>query len=106
MPRGYTRYKEGDRELLMYAIHNMTEELVSPGKRFSPVLIDQRLVLIAGKALDEIRPSKVEMFELAETVQQMVKQYLNLKISIGISRSYTYFSDAPLAYRESIDALI
>ncbi|WP_179232908.1 helix-turn-helix domain-containing protein [Paenibacillus rigui] len=100
-----TRYTEKDMDLMLYAIRNMMEELVPQSMRLSPVILNQGLVLIVGGALDEDIPFKVQVFNKTEEIRSRVKQYLNLQISIGISRSYTNFIYAPLAHQESLDAL-
>ncbi|TBL76060.1 helix-turn-helix domain-containing protein [Paenibacillus thalictri] len=100
-----TRYTDKDLDLMLYAIHNIIEELVPQPMRLSPVILSQGLVLILGGGLDEETPFKVQVFNKTEEIRSTVKQYLNLKISIGISRQYTSFIYAPLAYQESLDAL-
>lgn len=100
-----TRYRDQDMDLMRFAIHNMIEELVSPSMRLSPVIQNQGLVLILGGGLDEDTPFKVQVFNKAEEIRTNVKSYLNLKMSIGISRSYSNFIYAPLAHQESLDAL-
>jgi two-component system response regulator YesN len=100
-----TRYTEKDMDLMLYAIHNMIEELVPQSMRLSPVVQNQGLVLILGGGLAEDTPFKVQVFNKTEEIRNNVKYYLNLKVSIGISKGYTNFIYAPLAHQESLDAL-
>jgi two-component system response regulator YesN len=100
-----THYRDKDMDLMLFAIHNMIEELVPPSMRLSPVIQSQGLVLILGNGLDEDTPFKVHVFNKTEEIRNNVKYYLKLKISIGISRTYTDFMYAPLAHQESLDAL-
>ncbi|WP_164821686.1 AraC family transcriptional regulator [Paenibacillus koleovorans] len=100
-----TRYRDKDMNLMRFAIHNIVEELVPPSMRLSPVIQHQGLILILGGGLEEDMPFKVQVFNKTEEIRTNVKTYLNLKISIGISRSYSSFLYAPLAHQESLDAL-
>lgn len=100
-----TQYSEKDHDLLMYAIQNMAEEIVPKEIRLSPVVQNKCLVLIVGTSVDDTRPLKVQVFNYAETIQQSVRHFLKLKISIGISRTYNTFLRAPLALQESLEAL-
>lgn len=100
-----TRYRDKDMDLMRFAIHNIVEELVPPPMRLSPVIHNQGLILIMGSGLDADTPFKVQVFNKTEEIRTNVKAYLNLKISIGISRSYSSYIYAPLAHQESLDAL-
>ncbi|NOU94701.1 helix-turn-helix domain-containing protein [Paenibacillus sp. LMG 31456] len=100
-----TQYRDKDIDLMLFAIRNMIEELVPQSMRLSPIIQSQGLVLILGGGLDEDTPFNVQVFNRTEEIRKNVKGYLNLKISIGISRRYTNFIYAPLAHQESLDAL-
>ncbi|MGG1519346.1 helix-turn-helix domain-containing protein [Paenibacillus oryzisoli] len=100
-----TRYSEKDLDLMLYAIHNMIEELVPQSMRLSSIVQNQGVVLILGGGLEDETPIKVQVYNKSEEIRNSVKQYLNLKISIGISRRYSNFMYAPLAHQESLDAL-
>ncbi|NHN35187.1 helix-turn-helix transcriptional regulator [Paenibacillus agricola] len=100
-----TNYTDKDLDLMLFAIHNIIEELVPQSMRLSPIIHSQGLVLILGGGLDEEMPFNVHVFNKTEEIRNNVKDYLNLKISVGISRRYTNFIYAPLAHQESLDAL-
>ncbi|KRE64788.1 hypothetical protein ASL11_22270 [Paenibacillus sp. Soil750] len=100
-----TRYSEKDMDLMLYAIHNMIEEIVPQSMRFSSIVQNQGVVLFLGGGLEDDTPLKVQVFNKSEEIRNSIKQYLNLKISIGISRRYSNFMYAPLAHQESLDAL-
>ena len=100
-----TRYAEKDLDLLLYAIHNIAEEIVPAGMRLSPVIHNQSLLLFVGAPLDNDIPFRVQVFNHTENIRQHVREYLKLKVSIGISRSYSDFVNAPEAHQESLDAL-
>lgn len=101
----HTRYTNEDKDLLLFAIHNIVEEIVPNTQRLSPVVISRSIFTLIGKSLDDIKPFKVEMFSVVEEIQKRVKLHLDLKISIGISRIHESLRLAPLAYQESLDAL-
>jgi two-component system response regulator YesN len=100
-----TQYSEKDIDLLLYAIHNMVEEIIPTGMRLSPVIQNQCLLLFVGSPVDDATPFKVQVFNKAESIQRNVKDYLKLKVSVGISRGYSHFVHAPMAYQEGLDAL-
>jgi two-component system response regulator YesN len=101
-----TQYGQQDHDLLMYAIQNMAEEIVPSTHSLSPITQNKTLFLFIGGAIDEARPLKVTAFNYAELIQQQVKHYLKLKVSIGISKAHNKLTDGPLACQESLDALI
>jgi AraC-like DNA-binding protein len=100
-----TPYSEKDLDLLLYAIHNMMEEIIPQGMRLSPVIQNQCLLLFIGAPMDSDTPFKVTVFHHTESIRYNVKHYLKLKVSIGISRSYSNFVQAPQAHLECLDAL-
>ena len=100
-----TRFQEKDYNLLMYAIQNMAEEIVPAHKRLRPVIQKHCLFILIGVAAEDRKPIKVESFHIADILQQKIKSYLNVKISVGVSKSYTDLTDAPIAYQESLEAL-
>jgi two-component system response regulator YesN len=100
-----TRYVEKDLDLLLYAIHNIVEEIVPGGMCLSPVIHNQSLLLFMGAPMDHDIPFRVQVFNQTEDIRKHVKEYLKLKVSIGISRSYSDFVNAPEAHQESLDAL-
>ncbi|GIP45606.1 putative HTH-type transcriptional regulator YtdP [Paenibacillus sp. J45TS6] len=101
----YTRYADEDRELLLFALNNIVEELLPPDRRFSPVLLGgTQITLIANP-----EGSKEEILnyaaEQAEMIQAKAMEYLQLQISIGVSRPFQNIADAVIAYGESLEAL-
>jgi len=101
----HTRYTEQDMDLLHFAIQNMIEELIPAQERLSPVIIDQTIVTIVGRAEDDQDEFNKFLFGVTENVQKQVLSYLDLKVSIGISLPYTDWQSTPRAYREGLDAL-
>ena len=100
-----TRFQEKDRDLLMFAINNIVKELISSGKRFQPVLIDKfQAAIIEHDHTDEDQ-IKRDMYQLCEHVQKTVKAYLNVHVSIGISKPYHQLVHTSRAYEEALEAL-
>lgn len=100
-----TRYREHDRELLMFAINNIVGELIEPNRGFSPILLDQSQVTLLTSGTEDPQELKREFHEAAESIKSKVEEYLHLQVSIGISRPFEKLADAPLAYGESLEAL-
>jgi two-component system response regulator YesN len=99
-----TRFQENDHDLLMFAVNNIVSELAPPDTRFDPVVIGgNQVTLLKSKAAAE--SGKNNVYATAELIQNTVKDILELKVSIGISRFYTSLNAGAQAYRESLEAL-
>lgn len=101
-----THYGETDRKLLQYAALNILEELVPPSIRLVPIIQNDSIVVVMGESEDRIAPLHVTAYQHSSEIQANIKSYLKLKVSVGVSRPYTNWIFAPLAYQESLDALI
>ncbi|MCM3170666.1 helix-turn-helix domain-containing protein [Paenibacillus sp. MER 99-2] len=100
-----TRYEEQDRDLLLFAVNNIVGEWLPPEIRFTPVMIDDAQVTVLASELHDELQLKEWMHTQAEGIRERVVTYLNLPVSIGISRSYRAIGDTPQAYQESREAL-
>lgn len=100
-----TRYRSHDRDLLLFAVHNMASELIPAHTRFSPVLLNQYQVTIIKSDLTDEGELRQYYFDMAELLKSKVQQYLQVSVSIGISRPFTRTTDAVRAYNESLEAL-
>ncbi|WP_282940633.1 helix-turn-helix domain-containing protein [Paenibacillus sp. RC67] len=100
-----TRYQEQDRELLLFAINNIVGELLPAGRRFSPILLGTSQVTLLAAATDDPEQLKTYMYQAAELIKIKVEQYLQLQVSVGISRAFSQLSETVKAYGESIAAL-
>jgi AraC-like DNA-binding protein len=100
-----TRYDKRDTELLLFAIHNMIEELVPENNRLISVTIDHTVVTLFGSASDDSGTFKTTLFELTENMQHQIQSLLELKVSIGISLPFQSIQHIPYAYQEGLDAL-
>ncbi|MBD0381843.1 helix-turn-helix domain-containing protein [Paenibacillus sedimenti] len=100
-----TRYSEQDMDLLLFAINNMTSELIPQNRRLEPVVMVDNQVTICRGDRKMIQEFEIQMYDYAEHVQKTVDEILGLKISIGISRSYQDIHETHQAYKESLEAL-
>ncbi|MCP1132312.1 helix-turn-helix domain-containing protein [Paenibacillus polysaccharolyticus] len=100
-----TRYEEQDRDLLLFAVNNMVGELIPSEIRFTPVMLDDAQVTVLASELSDEMQLKEWMHTQADWIRERVVTYLNLPVSIGISRAYSSIGDTPRAYQESKEAL-
>lgn len=100
-----TRYLEGDRDLLLFAISNIVEETVSFEHRLSPVVIEQSQVTVIRGDQESTDGFKAFLLDTIRQVQQNIQAYLGLSVSAGISRPYKTYGATPKAYTEGLDAL-
>lgn len=99
------RFTEKDLDLLLFAISNIVTEIVPEEERLSPIVIQESVVILAGSTVLSEELFKESVFNLASQVQASVKQYLQIGISAGISRSLTAWTDVSRGYEESRNAL-
>ncbi|CAG7649557.1 helix-turn-helix domain-containing protein [Paenibacillus allorhizosphaerae] len=100
-----TRYREHDRELLLFAINNIVGELIPAERRFSPLLHDQsQVTLLISQSENEVG-AKQELYEAAESIKQKVYEFLQLPVSLGISRPFAKLGEAVRAHGEGLEAL-
>ncbi|MCY9661236.1 AraC family transcriptional regulator [Paenibacillus chondroitinus] len=100
-----TRYEKRDMELLLFAAHNMIEELIPSDQRLAPVIIDQTVVTLIGSPDSEADAFRNKVYALTEQMQQHIFSYLNLHVSIGMSLPIHAFSQMSIAYKEGLEAL-
>ena len=102
-----TRYDKRDMELLLFAVHNMIEELVQPSSRLAPVIIDHTVVTLFGNASKESGDDEFMggLFETTDHLQRQIQSFLGLKASIGISQPFPSVQQLSAGYHEGLDAL-
>lgn len=99
-----TRYEEANRDLLMFAISNIVGELVLPEQRLVPIVKSDCQVTLIGSS-EEGAEFKEQIFTLSDEIQKAVLQYLDIKISIGISRPFCLFTETQQALHDAMSAL-
>ncbi|UJF33917.1 helix-turn-helix domain-containing protein [Paenibacillus hexagrammi] len=100
-----SRYEKQDIELLLFAVHNMVEELIAPERRLAPVIMDQTVVTLIGSPDSDEHTFRNELYGLTEQLQREISSYLHLQVSIGMSLPIQTFTNMPIAYREGLEAL-
>jgi AraC-like DNA-binding protein len=100
-----TRYEKRDMDLLLFAIHNIIEEMIPFPRRLTPVTLDSTVVTILGSSSEADGDFSSSLYSVTEQLQQNVLRYLGLQASIGISLTFDAFSNLPAAYREGLEAL-
>jgi two-component system response regulator YesN len=100
-----TGYSEHDRYLLMFAISNIAEEIIPLEERFGTVVMKQSQVLIMGSDEGDAEAVRLLAFDRAMDIQKKVRQFLRLRVSIGVSRTHSELNEMPTAYLEGLEAL-
>jgi two-component system, response regulator YesN len=100
-----TRFTEDDRELLLYAVSNITQEVLPASIRFTPISINHSQVTLVTTDQEETGAVKRNLYEAAECIKTNVEQFLQLKVSIGISNPFEQLADTVKAFGESLTAL-
>ncbi len=100
-----SRYSRDDQELLLFAVHNMLEELIPAHQQLAPFIMDQMIVAVIGSADQEAEAFDTMIYELTERMQQQIDSFLGVQVSIGISLSFRSFGSLAAAYREACEAL-
>ncbi|MEI7026519.1 helix-turn-helix domain-containing protein [Paenibacillus sp. y28] len=99
-----TRYREHDKDLLLFAINNIVSDLL-PLTRFSPIVMEQSQVTVLASDTLDGHELLSRWWRMAERIQSKVKKYLQLSVSIGISKPYECISGTAKAHEESLGAL-
>lgn len=98
-------YDKKDLHLLLFAAHNMIEELVPPGSRLAPVIIDHAVVTLIGSTDGNAESFHRTLYALTEKLQQEINNYLKLQVSIGLSLPFHNINKLSIAYKEGLEAL-
>lgn len=98
-------YEKQDLNLLLFAAHNMIEELVAEEHRLTPVIMGQVLAVVIGSSDEDTEAFHRRLYGLTEQLQQAINHVLKLQISIGLSLPFHTFDKMPIAYREGLEAL-
>lgn len=100
-----TRYQEEDRDLLLFAIGNIVSEVVPQGQSLSSIVADEGQITIYGSRAEDAVEFKRELYNLTERIQTAVSDYLELSVSIGVSRTFSNLKQSARAYKQGLDAL-
>lgn len=100
-----TRYKEEDRDLLMFAVNNIAGELFADSERLDPVLVYPYQATLLGASAPDPIEWKAAVVNQAERLQSTVQSVLRLPIRIGVSRAFGEWKNAFIAMGEAASAL-
>lgn len=96
---------DGDRDFIMIEIHRMIEEVIGGSIIFKPIFTRRVLTALVEGTQESPEDFRDQVYQYAETIQRRVKEGLKTNISIGISRPFSDLIGAPIAQKESIEAL-
>ncbi|MEI7024725.1 helix-turn-helix domain-containing protein [Paenibacillus sp. y28] len=99
-----TRFDESNRDLLMFAINNIVGELVLAEMRLVPIVKSDCQVTLIG-SVKEGAEFKEHIFTLCDEIQKAIHQYLDIKVSIGISRPFSLLAATQQALHEAMTSL-
>ncbi|HZG86534.1 helix-turn-helix domain-containing protein [Paenibacillus sp.] len=100
-----SRFGRGDLDLLLFAVRNMVEELIAPDGRLMPVTVDQTVATLVGGSESDGKRFTETVYALTERLQNSVRHYLGLQVSIGISLPFHEPEHLSVAFREGLEAL-
>lgn len=99
-----TSYENNDTDLLLFAINNMMEELVPSDQRLTPIVYEQSQVTLLLNRNTSQGSFFAGISPLVLSIQQTVKQVLNLSVSVGISGYHDKLKKANIALQEGQEA--
>lgn len=101
------KYFEKDEKLLQFSIKNMLEELYGKNQGFNIFILDSREYFVSWSLHpDEMgRRMEEKAKEAAAKIIRIIKDYLNVSVSIGISNSHRTIFEVKEAYTECRKAL-
>lgn len=100
-----THYESKDLELLLFAVLNISEEVVPMENRLPVILMDRSVVVVAGYEEESWQQVEEQLYQLTESLKDLITRYLGLSTSIGISAPFQEMKYASRAYEESLEAL-
>lgn len=96
---------EEDRQLYMFALNNVLEELIDGEDRTPPVTIGKIVYIMCCLDTDSKESADLRMQTMATMVIQAVQKYIKATINIGISSPFHQLNLIPGAVEESGKAL-
>lgn len=100
-----TRYREDDRDLMLFAVNNVIGELLEDVIVLKPAVIEENQVTIIGSGELSGGDFKDYAYSVAEKVQRVIRKVLSFTISVGISRPLAHYRDIHRGYLEGLEAL-
>lgn len=100
-----TRYSRNDQDLLLFAISNMVSEIIPETNRLTPIVSNSSQLNVVGTVLDDPVAWNTELQLWAEEIQKASSNYLDVTVSVALSKPVEQWTDVPRAYREAMEAL-
>ncbi|MEF2247517.1 AraC family transcriptional regulator [Paenibacillus sp. IITD108] len=100
-----SRYSKNDLDLLLFAAHNIIDELIPSSQRLESVIMDQTVIIIFGSSQSDAALFHNEIYAVTEHLQQQISAVLSVQTSLGLSLPFHSFSQISTAYREGLEAL-
>ncbi len=100
-----TKYTLGQKDLLLFTINNIIEDLIAEDERLTPILRKDVQVTIILSNHETLEEFETYINSQATIIQAKVKEELDLPVSIGVSQPYSKLSQSRDAYLEGVEAL-
>lgn len=100
-----SKYQEQDRELLLYAVNNIAQEVLPSRFRFTPILLNQSQVTLVATDAEDPAEVRDALYQTAVSIKTNAEHCLKIQVSIGISKPYVSLTSTVRAYGESLSAL-
>ncbi|WP_243896051.1 helix-turn-helix domain-containing protein [Paenibacillus sp. F411] len=102
----HSRFDEEDSSLILYAILNMMEEILTPSQPFKPVIMNESCaaVFVSPRSAEGPAPEELLM-QTCKEIEDKIQAFLGLDIQLGVSRPHTQLEQVSMAFAESTAAL-
>lgn len=100
-----TKYTPEQKDLLLFTINNIVEEIIPTNDRLTPILRRDVQVTIVLSNHETDYDFDAFIHETAKFIQQKVHDELDLPVSIGVSQPFMKLSHSREAYLEGVEAL-
>ncbi|CAM4056688.1 helix-turn-helix domain-containing protein [Lederbergia lenta] len=100
-----TGFASKEEDVLLFVINTMIEELIPSQYRMTPIVKNNAQITILTSRHDTKEQHIYYLNNIAETIKRIVKEDLNIPVSIGISEPFNDISKSKHAYKESLEAL-
>ncbi|WP_202076575.1 helix-turn-helix domain-containing protein [Caldalkalibacillus salinus] len=101
----HTAYEDKDRDLLLFAVNTMVEDLIPREQRMTPIVMNHTQVTVIQSQHETEELYTRFINGLAQDIQKKVKQSLDIPVSVGISLPYEQLHATKHAYKEGLEAL-
>ncbi|KRF06806.1 hypothetical protein ASG89_18310 [Paenibacillus sp. Soil766] len=100
-----SRFEERDLGLILYAVKNIMEEILTVVQPFKPVIMNESCVAIVVDSSAGIVPAEDRLMHLCEEIKEKIQTFIGLEIQMGVSRFHAELEQASVAFADSTAAL-